>query len=600
MWTLVVALLFSLKLADADASPPTADGYIRVVQDNSVWWFQDGDGRKFFSLGVNCIGGCFGHAEDAPLSPSRKVRIMVLLKDWGMNTAGAWSSPSVWHELYVADQIYAQFVHNEDDVFDASFWDTRMAAQLIQEVQPFLGKKLFIGYFLDNEPGWPADEIFAFYLSLAKQTPGSQALVAYLKAYYQGSIDQLNLEWGTWYASFDHIPGSRPPQPYAQSMRQGIVNAWRIEVASTYYRRYAAMVRALDPHHLILGIRYQGVPEMDLFTALSPSFDVNSINDYNRYGDLKPQFAALYQATSKPILLTEFSFSGFSEPGHASALFVDVYSQANRGLGYQKYVSQAAQAPFMVGMHWFMWRDYGTADQSLGGHLPDQNVGFVSHDETVVYEELGARIKRTNVEIEAIHQTAHWNAPPAPLPERRPLKPFQPRVDGDIVEWPIGLGLRPVRLRALVDEVWADHTYFMAWNEGSICLAGDLIDSHLEHPKGKGEEGDYLVIHLRPAMPPGSGSVGTSSFFLYPIGKGADGQQPYATRWDGLEGHRQIPLQIAKRLRLGGYTIEACIPTAAIEGFQGIAGTSWHVTLTYQNVNEIYLTRWEGLVTLQP
>ena len=151
-------------------------------------------------------------------------------------------------------------------------------------------------------------------------------------------------------------------------MRHGILQAWRIEVASTYYRRYAALVRALDPDHLILGIRYQGMPDLPLFTALSPYFDVNSINYYTRYGDLPPQFADLYYATGKPILLTEFSFFGFPTPGQPSALFVEVYSQENRGIGYHKYVQQAAQAPFMVGMHWFMWSDYGKEDNSLGGH----------------------------------------------------------------------------------------------------------------------------------------------------------------------------------------------------------------------------------------
>ena len=39
------------------------------------------------------------------------------------------------------------------------------------------------------------------------------------------------------------------------------MQAWRLKVAVTYYQRYTAMVRALEPEHLILGIRYKGVPE---------------------------------------------------------------------------------------------------------------------------------------------------------------------------------------------------------------------------------------------------------------------------------------------------------------------------------------------------
>ena len=52
MLLLVCVFLLSMRLADAHPSSPQAQAYIRVVQDDGVWWFQDGAGRKFFSLGV--------------------------------------------------------------------------------------------------------------------------------------------------------------------------------------------------------------------------------------------------------------------------------------------------------------------------------------------------------------------------------------------------------------------------------------------------------------------------------------------------------------------------------------------------------------------
>jgi hypothetical protein len=600
--TLAFALIHRAASSSAVASPPH-QAYVRVVRDNGVWWFQDGYGQRFFSLGVNCVGGCYGHAEDTPISPARKAGIVARLKDWGFNTAACWSSPSVWNDLYVADQIYTEFRPHEHDVFDESFWRGAFLERLRHEVKPFLGQKNFIGYFLDNEPEWDAQAqaIFVFYLSLSKARPGSRAFVSHLKTWYQGSIRRLNREWGTAYAGFNAIPGSPPPPHPATPL----LKAWRTQVAATYYRRYAALVRALDPHHLLLGIRYRGVPDGDLFKALSPYFDVNSINDYNRYGHLKPAYAALYKATGKPLMITEFSFSGFPHPGSPSALFVEVYSQEHRGLGYHKYVRQAARAPFMVGMHWFMWMDYAPQAHAAGGYPypPDQNVGLLSHDETVLYEDLGRWVTRTNAEVEAAHRAARAVADSAPGPERRALPRFVPTVDGELGEWPKALAIRPSHVTSLVDGVPIDLTYFISWDTPYLYLAADISDAHLAHPHKDQDwvvrEGDHVSIALRPATSPDRRGDAPAAVLLFPMGQGPDNQQPYAVRRDGLGGYQQIPLRVAKHLRPGGYTIEAAIPAAAVPGFQAVTGTSWNISVSYQNVDHISQASWEGTVTLQ-
>jgi hypothetical protein len=601
MVPLIFAALSLLAIvAEARSNPAKAHEYIRVVQEDGVWWFQDGSGHRFFSLGVNCVGGCYGHAEETPINPARKARILSALRDWGFNTVGSWSSPSLWDQLYVADRIYTGFSEITHDVFDESFWGGRMADRLKAEVQPFLGMKNFIGYFLDNEPAWNPEQVFEFYLSLAKERPGSRALIAYLTTYYQGSIKKLNRDWRASHASFENIPGTLPPKPYPLRVRQGLLKAWRTEVAAAYYRRYAAMVRALDPDHLILGIRHQGVPEIALFRALAPYFDVHSINDYNRYGHLRPAYADLYQATGKPLMITEFSFSGFPHPGYQSSLFVDVYTQENRGVGYRKYVLQAARAPFMVGMHWFMWMDYAKQDRTIHGFPPDENVGLVSNDAVATYEELGRWIRGTHAEIDAAHRGARWVAPPQQRSYSRALKQFTPTVDGDISEWPKALALKPALVTALTEEMKVDHTYFMAWDKRYVYLAGDIPDSRLDHAgKDRAWQGDHLCAHFRPAKAADSRTDASSTICIYPQGGGSDGQQPYTSRRYGPHGDQEIAIQVKRRLRPGGYTIEARIPTTAVRGFKGQAGALWKIKLTYQNVNEIYWTGWEGLVALR-
>lgn len=68
MLVLLVALSLLATIAEAQRTPIKAHEPIRVVQKDGVWWFQDGSGRQFFSSGVNCVGGWYGHAVDGSVS----------------------------------------------------------------------------------------------------------------------------------------------------------------------------------------------------------------------------------------------------------------------------------------------------------------------------------------------------------------------------------------------------------------------------------------------------------------------------------------------------------------------------------------------------
>jgi hypothetical protein len=298
-------------------------------------------------------------------------------------------------------------------------------------------------------------------------------------------------------------------------------------------------------------------------------------------------------------MITEFSFSGFPYPGHKSGLFIDVYTQENRGIGYRKYLLQAARAPFMVGMHWFMWMDYAQQDPTIRGFSPDENVGLVSHDETAVYTELGRWVSGTNAEIDATHRSARWLAAPQPEPPSQALTRFAPTVDGDVSEWPQELVIKPTLVTALADEVKVDHRYFIAWDKRYVYLAGDLSDSRLDHPgKDWAWQGDYLAVQVSPVKPGARRADSSSVICIYPHGGGADGQQPYAARCDGPQGEQALAIRVKRQLRPAGYSVEARIPASAIGGLQGKAGALWQVKLMYQNVNELYRTHWEGLVRL--
>ena len=143
-----------------------------------------------------------------------------------------------------------------------------------------------------------------------------------------------------------------------------------------------------------------------------------------------------------------------------------------------------------------------------------------------------------------------------------------------------------------------DHTYFMAWDKRYVYLAGDISDSRLDHPgKDRAWQGDSLCASFHPAKAADRRADASSTVCIYPQGGGSDGRQPYAARRYGPHGDQEIAVLVKRRLRPGGYTVEARIPAIAVPVFKGRAGALWKVKLTYQNVNEIYRTNWEGLVT---
>jgi hypothetical protein len=594
LFVILLAVFTSIQSQRTEAAP-----FIRVIEEGGIWWFEDARGQRFFSLGVNCIGGCFGHAEESPMEASRKQRIVTHLMDHGFNTAAAWSSPSIWDRFYVADQIYVGFQEGRDDVFDDSVWKERFDPCLRNEVKPFLGRADFIGYFIDNEPWWIPADVFSFYRSLPRESPGSRAFVAFLKSHYEGSIERLNAQWGASYQGFEDIPGSSPAQGYTGAMENGVVKSWRNEVAKTYYGRYVSLLRSLDPDHLILGIRYRGIPDMDLFKTLSPFFDVDSVNAYNRYGNLKPDFEALFKASGKPLMITEYSFSGFPEPGHRSLLFVDVYSQENRGMGYGKYVLEAARAPFMLGMHWFFWMDYPKQDEAEGGFLPDENVGLVTKDESRTYEELSEWIRKTNREVHAAHRNARSAGPAAlaPAPAQRKLVPFTPKIDGDLSEWPEETAVKPSEITSLRDDAVLNHTYFLSHDDAALYVAGDVSDSHLENPGGDYFwTGDCIFLHMSPAELDDIHAPGDLSLFLCPLGGGPGQSEPLAVRWRGPGQPIVIPAVVATRVRAGGLGIEARIPWDLLDDLPPRNSCSWRLKIGYQNVNEICQAHWNGIV----
>jgi hypothetical protein len=156
-------------------------------------------------------------------------------------------------------------------------------------------------------------------------------------------------------------------------------------------------------------------------------------------------------------------------------------------------------------------------------------------------------------------------------------------------------------VNALTDNVQLDHRYFLSRDEQGLYLAAEITDASLEPTQpDRPWHGDQLALHLHPLIPVDGGQGDATMIVIYPIGAGPDQQQPYAVQGYEPRRFQLFPLQAVKRLRAGGYTIEAHIPATALKGFSAIPGRPWQLQLWYRNVGEIYQSSWEGIVTLQP
>ena len=594
-----VILLVSLLLP---ALAPAATRY-RIVKVGEAMWFEDSAGKKFFSLGMDCAGGCYGHWEKQPMEAKRREWISRSLAEWGFNTAACWSSPSLWQGRYVMDQIYPSFSPEEMDSFDDASWGWSAQDSVQKELEGFQGKQEVVGYFLMNEHKWQTGKLLFFYRSLQPNAPGSGALREFAASFYGNDIRNLNKAWSTSLTGFEDLCRSIVGEG---GVPEDFLNGWRNRVAAKFFEKYASLVRSIDPGCLILGERNAGPPDVEYMKAVAPAFDVISVNDYNRYGTLNPVYREYFEATGKPVIITEWSFSGFDEPGLKSLQNIDVYTQENRAFGYRKYVMNAARAPWMVGMHWFLWNDYGPwknrgAIKSRRGRefVPDNNMGLVSHDEKETYRTLVKECARTNREVEAVHAVAAMPGAKADvLPPPKVVVPRfakEPKIDGRLEEWKAVPAGKPGLGNSLRGEPKYAHTYKVAWVPGGLYLAVDASDSHLDWPgKDWAWEGDYLEVSLRNGATT-TGDSGTGIYMM--ISPRGEGGGPHVWSW-GEEDMGGV--KVARKDRKGGFTLEAFIPVSYTGMKELAAGNALEGWLSYHNQSDLYDTWWNAPLILAP
>lgn len=404
-------------------SPPLRTAF-RVEQRDGQWSFIDPLGERFFSIGINCINpvdpeqvagpkydGLARHNGDlARWENAARVR----LRDWHVNTIGAWSS--LRGRPYVVELSLS---YSWIDVFGEEFESyveeaARKALQRPDIASDFSAldqDAMLIGYFTDNELAWGWDygwagekqlSLFEYYASLESSSAGKKAWVRYLSDVYQNNWNEFSRIWNVTVGKPDDLgkvvklaPRSPAHRPAAQHVADGFLGL----VAERYFKVTSSVMRQRLPSRLNLGCRFTpGVPQVVAEIA-SRYVDAISYNMYTR--DLeafRSELTRLHAITQKPILVTEFAFlarvnrSGNKNEGYDQVVVGD---DQQRALWYTRSTEMLGDLPFVVGFHWFQFHDEPTNGRKDGESC---NFGFVDLEDRV-YDDLARAAARANARV---------------------------------------------------------------------------------------------------------------------------------------------------------------------------------------------------------
>ena len=390
-----------------------ATGFFRVEKINERWWFIDPEGCRFYSTGVNGAGAepprtqIVGRAKlfasiptaaqfPAPDTEADPLRDPVSfyaanliqrfggdwlrpsaqltsrrMRAWGLNTAyGAGLNDSLpagssQREPYVYPlrgwQQSEGAIMGLPDVYSDAFAQ-RVDREASQQLSDRRTDPWMIGYFIGNEPPWPARESQLVDLVLA------------------GPASAIQKQFKSELAKGD-----------SPEVRKALVHA----AFTRYLQIVNAAVKRYDPNHLNLGIRFGGTPPDDVI-ALARGFDVYSMNKY-RWAPPKDFIDRVYAIQKLPILIGEFHF-GVPEHGLAPGL-VQAMNQTERGVAYSYYVEHAAEHPAIIGTHWYQWIDEPVTGRRDGENY---NIGWIDVTDRP-YPELVAAAKATHSKLDEIH-----------------------------------------------------------------------------------------------------------------------------------------------------------------------------------------------------
>jgi len=405
-----------------------ATGFFHAEKYKGKWWLVDPLGRLFFSHGIDCVRGAnatpitdrehyyrdlpetdsffakfYGGGSWAPHgyykdhSPYKTYdfsRANFLrkygpdwenifaevthrrLKSWGINTIANWSDSSIYlmrKTPYVCTISYSSkrlegsqgYWGKFFDVFDSSFRQA-LRERLVSEKGRAINDPWCIGYFVHNEIAW-GDEVslaVAALVSPADQ-PAKKVFIDDLKTKY-GAIDKLNSTWGTKHTSWQALMQSQEA-PDKKKARADLTTFYT-KTAETYFETIRDELKKVAPNQLYMGCRFAWVNDL----AAKAATKYCDIVSYNRYSYSVAEHH-LPDSIDMPMIIGEFHF-GALDRGMFHTGLKKTTDQQDRAAKYKSYVQGALRNPYIVGTHWFQYKDQATTGRGDGENY---QIGFI-------------------------------------------------------------------------------------------------------------------------------------------------------------------------------------------------------------------------------
>ena len=424
------------KIGFANESEFPATGFFNVQKKDGIWWLITPEGEKFYSVGIAFVElGKFYYGNISDWIDMTQDR----LNEWGFNTLNGGDGdffpdmPHIYKFSFKQITVEDGWKHRRiPDVFDKG-WQEQVRSIINETAKNLRGNPNIIGYQTDNEMKWGPDVVdddtlLETYMAANKSTSGKIKTVDFLRERYDNNTDDFNHVWNMDIEDFDDL---------FDYTRFG-VKGWKIRggrakddidifsrlVAKTYFNFTNSALKAADPNHLNLGVRFffQGVP-LEVLEECGKYVDVISVNYYRMnvwtydpsvyiYSELfgcvsLDNWMYNYHAvTGRPLLSSEYSFPGRDSiwPIIPKAELIErgiiisakyAYSQEGRANLFEWYAKKCLNTPYLVGHTWFSYRD----------KLNVVNWGLVNlWDEP--YEPLVKRMTKINKNATELHENA--------------------------------------------------------------------------------------------------------------------------------------------------------------------------------------------------